>query len=76
MKTAVDVIFTQMSAKKGINMFKQQVVATMIKKLAHLDRREVDGKPIVTHIDSKLLTLHNKKLALEAEHLIKEKKRR
>ena len=74
MKTMVDVMFTQMSAKRGIKMFKERAVAAMIKELTQLDRGAIDGKPVVIPIDPVLLTQENKKHALEAVHLIKEKR--
>ena len=73
-KTTTDVMFTQMSAKRGIKMFKERAVAAMIKELTQLDRRVVDGKPVVIPIDPVLLTQENKKHALAAVHLIKEKR--
>ena len=73
-KTTVDVMFTQMSAKRGIKLFKERAVAAMIKELTQLDRGAMDGKPVVIPIDPKLLTSEERKLALEAVHLIKEKR--
>ena len=46
----------------------------MIKDLTQLDRGAVDGKPVVIPIDPKLLTPENKKKALDAVDLIKEKR--
>ena len=66
-------MFTQMNAKREINIFKQRTVAAMIKELIQLDRGVVDGKPVVIPIDPNLLTFQDKKLALEAVHLVKEK---
>ena len=74
MKTTVDVMFTQMSAHRGIKMFKERAVAAMIKELTQLDRGAVEGKPVVIPINPKSLTPENKKQALEAVHLIKEKR--
>ena len=74
LKTTVDVMFTQMSARRGMKLFKERAVAAMIKELTQLDKGAMDGKPVVIPTDPKLLTPEHKKLALEAVHLIKEKR--
>ena len=74
MKVTVDVMFTQMSAKRGIKLFKERAVAAMVKELTQLDRGAVEGKPVVIPIDSKLLLPEEKRKALEAVHLITEKR--
>ena len=73
LKTTIDVMFTQMSARWGMKLFKERAVAAMIKELTQLDKGAMDGKPVVIPTDPKLLTPEHKKLALEAVHLIKEK---
>ena len=74
MNKLVNVMFTQMNAKKGMKLFKERAVAAMIKEITQLDRGAVDGKPVVIPIDPKSLTEDMKKMALEAVHLIKEKR--
>ena len=70
----IDVMFTQMSVKRGIKLFKERAVAAMIKELTQLDKGGMGRKPVVISIDPKLLTPEKRKLALEAVHLIKEKR--
>ena len=74
MKATVDVMFTQMSVKKGMSMFGQRAVAAMIKDLTQLDITAMHRKPVVILIDPKLLALENKKKALYAVCLIKGKR--
>ena len=70
----IDVMFTQMSVKRGIKLFKERAVAAMIKELTQLDKGAIDRKPVVISIDPKLLTPEKRKLVLKAVHLIKEKR--
>jgi hypothetical protein len=74
MKKAVDVIFTQMSAKKGIKTFSERAIAAMIKEFEQLDKGAFPGKPVVGPADPNTLTSLEIKSALEAVNLIKEKR--
>ena len=52
--TAVDVMFTQMSAKQGIKLFGERAIAAMYKELKQLvDEGAMPGKPVVQPIDVK-----------------------
>ena len=70
----VHVVRTQMSANKGFKTHEEHAVATMFKELKQLDRGAMKGKPAVNTQDPDVLTDDDKKKALEAVHLIKEKR--
>ena len=72
--TAVDVMFTQMSAKQGIKLFGEKAIAAMYKELKQLDEGAMPGKPVVQPIDVKQLSDKDKKNALYAVNLIKQKR--
>ena len=73
MKTALDIIFMQMTANAGINKFGKPVVAAMIKEFTQLNEGAVPGKPVVVPTDARTLTDVEKEKALPAVNLIKEK---
>ena len=73
MKTAVDTMFEQMPASKGIQIFKERAVAAMVKELTQLDKGAVDGKPVVVTINPDCFTEDKKRRALAAVNLIKQK---
>ena len=73
-QAAVDVMFTQMSAKKGMKLFGERAVAAMFKEFAQMDKGAVDGKPVFAPQDYKLMTTEEKLKTLEAVNLIKEKR--
>ena len=73
MKIACDVIFTQMSANAGIKKHGEAAVAAMIKEYTQLNEGAVPGKPVVVPTDATTLTEEEKKKALPAVNLIKEK---
>ena len=73
MKTCLDVIFTQMTANAGIKKFGERAVAAMIKEFTQLNEGAVPGKPVVVPTDVRTLTAMEKKKALPAVNLIKEK---
>ena len=56
MKLACDVIFTQMTAKKGFKQYGAKAVAAMIKEFTQLNEGAVPGKPVVVPTDSHTLT--------------------
>ena len=68
-----EVMFTQMSAKSGFNNFIELVVAAMVKEFRQLDEGVVPGKPVVQAVDLRSLTHEEKKRALPAVNVIKEK---
>ena len=74
MQRAVDVIFTQMSAKKGLKKFGEKAVAAMIKEFRQLDEGAFPGKPVVGPANPDSLTSLERQAALEAVNLIKKKK--
>ena len=73
MKMACDVIFTQMTANAGIKKHEESVVAEMIKESTQLNEGAVPGKPVVIPTDANTLTDLEKRKALPAVNLIKEK---
>ena len=86
LSTACEVLFTQMttqpelkryaqmSAKQGFKIFGQAAVAAMVKEFKQLDQGAVPGKPVVAPTDVNTLTPSEKKKALRAVNLIKEKR--
>ena len=86
MNIACDVIFTQMHtkpelkkyaqmpAKKGIKVFGQAAVAAMIKEFSQLNQGAVPNKPVVAPVDVNTITPQEKKKALPAVNLTKEKR--
>ena len=71
---ATKVMFTQMSAKKGIKMFGEHAIAAMFKEYKQLDKGAVDGKPVIRPIDTSQLTLEQKRKAMRVVNLIKKKR--
>jgi hypothetical protein len=71
---AHNVMFTQMSAKKGIKLFGESAVAAMFKEFHQMDQGPMPGKPVFGPQDPTLLTPLQKKKTLEAVNLIKEKR--
>ena len=60
---AVEVMFTQMTAKKGISRFGERAVSAIIKEFKQLDQEAFPGKPVVQPIE-----LHNLTKRIEARH--------
>ena len=71
---ALGVMFTQMSAQKGIKLFGERALAAMFKELKQLSDGVVPGKPVIQPIAFEDLTEKDKKEALEAVNLIAEKR--
>ncbi len=71
---ATGVLFTQMSAKKGIKKFGERAIAAMIKEFKQIHEWPMPGKPVVRPVDLRTLSLEQKKQVLEAVTLIKEKR--
>jgi hypothetical protein len=74
LKRAVGIMFQQMSAKKGIRTFGERAIAAMIKEFQQLDQGAVPGKPVVDPVDPTTISHDEKRQALEAVNLIKEKR--
>ena len=74
MNRAVGVLFTQMTAKRGIKLFGERAIAAMTKEFNQLDKGAFPGKPVVEPIDPTTLTKDEKQRAMEAVNLIKEKR--
>ena len=72
--TALNVMFVQMSAHKGIKLFGEKAIAAMFKELKQLNDGVQDGKPVIIPIKFDELTEKDKKEALEAVNLIAEKR--
>jgi len=82
LRTAVNCVFaqvarySQMPAKQGIKLFGERAIAAMFKEFEQLNKGAVPGKekPVVGPQDASLLTEEEKRRALEAVNLIKEKR--
>mmetsp|Transcript_42936 Transcript_42936/g.62919 ORF Transcript_42936/g.62919 Transcript_42936/m.62919 type:complete len:101 (-) Transcript_42936:1236-1538(-) len=72
--TCVNVMFTQMSAKRGFKLFGECAIAAMMKELKQLNIGAVPGKPVIAPKDTRDLTEEDKKKSLAAVNLIKEKR--
>ena len=70
MKSAINVMFTQMQATQGFNLFGERTVTAMIKELKQLEERAMPGKKIVAEIDPDILCAEDKAKALNAVNLI------
>ena len=64
----------QMSARRGIKEFGQRAVAAMLKEFTQLDQGAFPGKPVVEPVKYSSLTEEEKRMAMEAISLIKEKR--
>ena len=74
MQVAIDTCFTQMSAKKGFKLFGERAFAAMYKEFKQLDEGPMKGKSVVGTIDFDSITADEKRNALEAVSLMKEKR--
>ena len=70
----MSVVFTQMSAYKGIKKHGEKAVAAVFKEFQQLDSGVLPGNPVVTPQDPAELTTKDLEGALEAVNLIKEKR--
>jgi hypothetical protein len=66
--------YSQMTAKTGIKHFGERAIAAMFKEFKQLNEGAVPGKPVFGKQDATELTYEEKKRALEAVNLIKEKR--
>ena len=71
---ACDVMFTQMTTKKGIKLFGERAVTVMFKEYKELDKRTMPGKLVFGPISYDSLSRIEISEALEAVHLTKEKR--
>ena len=71
---AVDIVFTQMSAKQGIKKFGERAVAAIIKEFKQLNDGPMEGKSVIGEVNPDELTPEQKKQALAAVNLIKLKR--
>ena len=55
-KRALDVMFTQMSVKGGINILWEKVVSAIIKSFNQLYKGAIPGKLVIRFIDPRLMT--------------------
>ena len=74
LKISSEVMFVQMSAKKGIKQFGERAVAAMIKEYRQIDNGPMPGKPVVEAVDVRTLSMEQRRSALEAVNLIQEKR--
>ena len=70
-KASVNVMFTQMQATRGINLFGERAVAAMIKELKQLEEYPMPGKKVVTAINPETLSAEDKAKSLNAVNIIK-----
>ena len=73
-KKCVDIVFTQMNAKKGFRKYGKVAVSAVIKEFWQLVHGAFPGKKVVKGVDPKTLTEEEKQQALDAVNLIKEKR--
>ena len=60
MNRATGVLFTQMSAKRGIKKFGERAVAAMIKEFKQIHEESMPGKPVVRLVDPHMLSSEQK----------------
>ena len=71
---AIGILLTQMSATEGIKKHGEKTIAVLIKEFKQLDTGPMKGKHVVEPITYISLSSKDKKEALEAINLIKEKR--
>ena len=62
-----------MPANKGFKLFDGRAFAAMVKESKQPTGGVIPGKPVIEPCDPNTITIDNKKCALEAASLIKEK---
>ena len=67
-------MFTQMTSKQGIKTFGEKAVAAMLKEPKPLDEGAMAGKPVIQPMHVNILTREDRRGALNAINLIKEKR--
>ena len=71
---AVRVMFTLISAHKGIKLFGEKAITAMMKELKQLNDGVIPGNPVIEPIPFEKLTAKDKKEALEAVNIIAQKR--
>ena len=74
MNVALNVMFTQMTAKRGIKLFGEEAIAAIYKEYKQLDEGAKKGNPVVSPTPWEDLTDEDKRKALDAVNLIKQKR--
>ena len=67
-------MFTQMQAKSGIEKFGEEAVSALMKEFKQLDQGSIPGKRVVCPVNPSTLTSTERKRALNAVTLIKQKR--
>ena len=70
---SLKVMFTQMNANKGINLFGERAIANIFREYKQLYDGPMPGKPLVAPFNTDGITPLYRKKTLEALNLIKEK---
>ena len=73
-KKALGVMFTQMSANRGIKLFCEKTVAVIFKQLKQLNDGVLPSNPVIVPIAIESLTEEDKRKSLEAVNLIEVKR--
>ena len=73
-KKALSVMFTQISASRGIKLFGKKAVTAIFKELKQLNDGVLPGNQVIVPIDIESLTEEDKRKSLEAVNLIKVKR--
>ena len=74
MDIACNIMFTQMTAKAGIKKFGETAVVAILKEFKQLDEGAKPGNPVVIPTDANTLSIEEKRKALRAINIIKEKR--
>ena len=74
MNRIIDLIFTQMSAAKCLKLFGERAVSAIFNKFIQIDKGVMKDNPVFLPVEAKSLTAQEKKEALPAVNLIKEKR--
>ena len=72
MKSAVNVMFTEIQATLGVNLFGERAVVVVIKELKKLEEGPMPGKKAVTAIDPDVLSTEYKAKSLNSGNLTKQ----
>ena len=73
MKVVSDFMLTQMSANASINKSGEKAVAAMVKEYRQIDKGPMEGSPVTPPVDPNALYYKERRKALEAVNLVKEK---
>ena len=74
MSRAVNILLTQMAATEGIRKHGEKAIAVLVKEFKQLDKGPMEGKKVIMPLVYSTLTKQEKREALEAINLIKEKR--